>query len=66
MTTDLDTLLTARYVKIGNEIGGTRWMARPPLLDDSELVSLAVAQALLVRRAGTGWPAPLHAGCIGP
>jgi hypothetical protein len=46
VTTDLNTLLTALYVKI-DEIGGTRWLGRPPLLSDSELVCLAVAQALL-------------------
>ncbi|MFF3878227.1 hypothetical protein [Streptomyces sp. NPDC001978] len=49
MTQDLDTLLTALYVKIDDEIGGTRWMGRPPLLTDSELVCLALAQALLRR-----------------
>ncbi|MGI5291574.1 IS982 family transposase [Nonomuraea polychroma] len=47
MTTDLNTLLTALYVKIDDEIGGTRWLGRPPLLSDSELLCLAVAQALL-------------------
>ncbi|MBB4941659.1 hypothetical protein FHR32_006036 [Streptosporangium album] len=47
MTQDLNTLLTALYVKIDDEIGGTRWMGRPPLLSDSELICLAVAQALL-------------------
>ena len=47
MTTDLNTLLTAQYVKIDDEIGGTRCLGRPPLLSDSELVCLAVAQALL-------------------
>jgi len=41
--------LTALYVKIDDEIGGTRWMRRPPLLTDSELVCLAMAQALLRR-----------------
>ncbi|MEU3518298.1 IS982 family transposase [Streptomyces sp. NPDC006654] len=47
MTPDLETLLTALYVKIDDEIEGMRWMGRPPLLSDSELVCLAVAQALL-------------------
>jgi hypothetical protein len=47
VTQDLNTLLTALYVKIDDEIGGTRWMGRPPLLTDSELLCLAVAQALL-------------------
>jgi hypothetical protein len=46
MTNNLDALLTALYVKIDDEIGGTRWLGRPPRLTDSELVTLAVAQAL--------------------
>ncbi len=55
MTQDLNTLLTALYVKIDDEIGGTRWMGRPPLLTDSELVCLAVAQALLGYHSETRW-----------
>ena len=55
MTTDLDTLLTALYVKIDDEIGGRRWLGRPPLLTDSELVCLAVAQALLGCRSEARW-----------
>lgn len=47
MTSDLDTLLTALYVKVDDEIGVTRWMGRPAQLTDSELVTLAVAQAFL-------------------
>lgn len=47
VTNNLDALLTALYVKIDAEIGGTRWLGRPPRLTDSELVCLAVAQALL-------------------
>ncbi|MGP4003109.1 IS982 family transposase, partial [Streptomyces sp. 8N706] len=47
MTNNLDALLTALYVKIDDEIGGTRWLGRPPQLTDSELITLAVAQALL-------------------
>lgn len=39
--------LTALYVKIDDEIGDTRWLGRPPQLTDSELVCLAVAQAML-------------------
>ncbi|MGW1306742.1 IS982 family transposase, partial [Streptomyces sp. NPDC002514] len=38
MTQDLNTLLTALYVKIDDELGGPRWMGRPPVLTDSELV----------------------------
>ncbi|MET8052743.1 hypothetical protein ABZU75_34615 [Streptosporangium sp. NPDC005286] len=55
MTTDLDTLVTALYVKIDDEIGETRWMGRPPLLSDSELVCLAVAQALLGYHSEARW-----------
>jgi len=47
VTTDLDALLTALYVKIGDELTGPRWTGRPPVLTDSELVCLAVAQSLL-------------------
>jgi hypothetical protein len=55
VTQDLNTLLTALYVKIDDEIGGTRWMGRPPLLTDSELVCLAVAQALLGHHSEARW-----------
>jgi hypothetical protein len=55
VTTDLDTLITALYVKIDDEIGGTRWMGRPPQLSDSELVCLAVAQALLGYHSEARW-----------
>ena len=47
MTEDLETLITALYVKIDDELGGPRWTGRPPVLTDSELVCIAVAQALL-------------------
>ncbi|MCT9935433.1 IS982 family transposase [Planotetraspora sp. A-T 1434] len=43
------------YVKIDDEIGGTRCMGRPPLLSDSELVCLAVAQALLGHHSEARW-----------
>ncbi|MFJ4190542.1 hypothetical protein [Kitasatospora sp. NPDC089509] len=55
MTPDLETLLTALYVKIDDEIRGTRWMGRPPLLSDSELLCLAVAQALLGFHSEARW-----------
>ena len=55
MKTDLDTLLTALYVKIDDEIGGRRWLGRPPRLTDSELVCLAVAQALLGCESEARW-----------
>ncbi|HYS38571.1 MAG TPA: IS982 family transposase [Pseudonocardiaceae bacterium] len=47
MKTDIETLITALYVKIDDELVTDRWCGRPPLLSDSELVCLAVAQALL-------------------
>jgi hypothetical protein len=55
VTTDLNTLLTALYVKVDDEIGGTRCTGRPPLLSDSELVCLAVAQAMLGFRSEARW-----------
>ncbi|GAA3484730.1 hypothetical protein GCM10018966_092620 [Streptomyces yanii] len=55
MTNNLDALLTALYVKIDDEIGGTRWLGRPPQLTDSELVTLAVAQALLGFTSESRW-----------
>lgn len=55
MTQDLNTLLTALYVKIDDEIGATRWMGRPPRLSDSELVCLAVAQAVLGFHSEARW-----------
>ena len=47
MKTDIETLITALYVKIDDELVTDRWCGRPPLLSDSELICLAVAQALL-------------------
>ncbi|MFD5543881.1 hypothetical protein ACFWIJ_40310 [Streptomyces sp. NPDC127079] len=47
--------MTALYVMIYDEIAGTRWMGRPPLLSDSELVCRAVAQALLGYRSEARW-----------
>ncbi|MEU7004647.1 IS982 family transposase [Nonomuraea sp. NPDC046570] len=55
MTQDLNTLLTALYVKIDDEIGGDRRMGRPLLLSDSELICLAVAQALLGHHSEARW-----------
>ncbi|MCL7428918.1 hypothetical protein [Streptomyces sp. YS415] len=42
---DLDALLTALYVEIDDEIG-CPMAGPPPRLTDSELVCLAVAQAM--------------------
>ncbi len=35
------------YVKIDDQVKRPRWPGRPPLLTDSELICLAVAQSLL-------------------
>ncbi|MFF2964819.1 hypothetical protein ACFVT1_39450 [Streptomyces sp. NPDC057963] len=56
MTNNLDTLLTALYVKIDDELETDRWTGRPPQLTDAELVTLAVAQALLGFGSETRWP----------
>jgi hypothetical protein len=55
VTTDLNTLVTALYVKIDDELGGRRCLGRPPKLTDSELVCLAVAQALLGFTSEARW-----------
>ncbi|HEV3172231.1 MAG TPA: IS982 family transposase, partial [Actinocrinis sp.] len=55
MKTDIETLITALYVKIDDELVTDRWCGRPPLLSDSELVCLAVAQALLQVRNEARW-----------
>jgi hypothetical protein len=44
VTTDLNTLLTALYVKIDDWLGRPRRTGRPPRLSDAELLTLAVAQ----------------------
>jgi hypothetical protein len=54
-TTDLDTLLIALYVKIDDLLAGIRRVGRPPRLTDTELVCLAVAQALLGYRSEPRW-----------
>lgn len=55
MTTDIETLITALYVKIDDQLTRPRWPGRPPLLTDSELVCLAVAQALLQVHSEARW-----------
>ncbi|MFJ3826807.1 IS982 family transposase [Streptomyces sp. NPDC090046] len=60
MTNDLDALLTALYVKIDDEITDTRWLGRPPRLTDSELVCLAVAQAMLGFTSESRWLRFVH------
>lgn len=47
MYADLDTLLTALYVKIDDLLAGQRRIGRPPRFTDAELVTVAVAQAVL-------------------
>lgn len=56
MHADLDTLLTALYVQIDDMMkGGRPGRGRPPRLSDAELVTLAVAQALLGFRSEARW-----------
>jgi hypothetical protein len=55
VTTDLNTLPTALYVKIDDHLGRPRRPGRPPRLTDSELITLAVAQALLGIRSEARW-----------
>lgn len=67
VTADLNTLLTALYVKIDDKIVGARCIGRPPLLGDSELVCPAVAQAgsaSAPRPGGCGSPTPHLAGLV--
>jgi Transposase DDE domain len=55
VTTDLNTLLTALYVKIDDWLGPRPRTGRPPRLSDAELLTLAVAQALLGVRSEARW-----------
>jgi Transposase DDE domain len=55
VTTDLNTLLTALYVKIDDHLGRHTRTGRPPKLSDAELLTLAVAQVLLGFRSETRW-----------
>jgi len=47
VTNNLDTLLTAVYVKIDDELKGLPRFGRPPKFSDAELVTVAIAQSLL-------------------
>jgi hypothetical protein len=47
VTTDLETLATALYVKIDDALVDSRRWGRPPRLTDTELLTLAVMQSLL-------------------
>jgi hypothetical protein len=53
--TDLNTLLTALNVKIDDHLGRPARTGRPPRLTDAELLTLAVAQALLGIRSEARW-----------
>ncbi len=55
MRTDLNTLLTALYVWIDDYLEPRRRSGRPPRLTDAELLTLAVAQALLDIRSEARW-----------
>ena len=55
MTTDLNTLLTALYVKIDDWLGRPTRTGRPPKLSDAKLLTLAVAQVLLGVRSEARW-----------
>jgi hypothetical protein len=53
--TDLNTLLTALYVWIDDYLAPHVRIGRPPRLTDAELLTLAVAQALLGVRSEARW-----------
>ncbi|MCW2940833.1 MAG: transposase family protein [Actinomycetia bacterium] len=54
--TDLDTLVTALYVKIDDDVAGiARLPGRPPKLSHSELLCLAVMQAMLGYTSEARW-----------
>jgi hypothetical protein len=55
VTTDINTLLTALYVKIDDWLGKRGCAGRPPKLSDAELLTLAVAQVLLGVRSEARW-----------
>jgi hypothetical protein len=55
VTTDLNTLLTALYVRIDDCLAPHVRAGRPPRLTDAELLTLAVAQVLLGVRSEARW-----------
>ncbi|RSO45479.1 IS982 family transposase [Streptomyces sp. WAC 06725] len=55
MTTELDTLLTALYLHVDDHLKSPRWRGRPPRLTDAELITLAVAQAVLGFHCEARW-----------
>lgn len=60
MKTDLDTLLIALYVRIDDSLIAAPRYGRPPKLTDAELITLAVAQALLNIRSEARWLRFVH------
>ncbi|MER5327033.1 transposase [Streptosporangium roseum] len=56
MTTGLPTLVTARYVKIDDELTENRRLARPPRLTDSELLCFFWGLRLYLVCTPTGMP----------
>jgi len=61
VSTDLDTLLTALYVLVDDHVVAPRTgRGRRPELTDSELITLAVAQALLGFHSERRWVRHLH------
>jgi hypothetical protein len=68
MTPDLDTLLTALYVKIDDELKGQPRPGRPPQFTDAELLTVAVAQSLLRHESERRWlrAAARHIGHLFP
>ncbi len=61
MTTESDTLLTALYVHIDDRLKTSRRRGRLPRLTDAELVTLAVAQAMLGFHGEARWLRFAHA-----
>src|SRR3954449_9354782 len=55
VTTDLNTLLTALYVRIDDYLAPRRRIGRRPRLTDAELLTLATAQVLLGVRSEARW-----------
>jgi hypothetical protein len=53
--TDLNTLLTALYVRIDDHLRTRVRPGRPPRLTDAQLLTLVVAQALLGVRPEARW-----------
>jgi hypothetical protein len=61
VNTDLDTLLTALYVFVSDRVVKRRRIGCPLLLDDAELLCLAIAQVLLGFAGERHWIRYAHA-----